>query len=148
KILTLQVCLFILFLWNPANISAETKKKHQNFDQTIQNNTENMLTQGREVFRFDTFGDEAFWGDALQLHRAIEGSNFGGVGSGLSPKAALTLGLKVDVDQLSNSLQDQLKKGQVNLDDPASTLLLLKQNAVVGLTGFFNKNGSLQSVGI
>ena len=48
-----------------------------------------MIEEGMNTFRFDTFGDEAFWGDALQLHRAIAGSQFGGVGPGLSPRAAL-----------------------------------------------------------
>jgi hypothetical protein len=108
-----------------------------------------MVAKGRQIFRFDTFGDEAFWGDTLQLHKAIEGKKFGGVGDGVSPKAALALGLKVDVDALPKSLIDQLKKGQVNLDDPGVTLTLLKLKAVVGVTGFFNNNQqSLKSIGI
>ncbi len=82
--------------------------------------------------------DEAFWGDQLQLHRAIEGANLGGVGPGVSPRTALAVGLKVDVDALPSDLVDELKKGQVDLDDPATTLALLKLKAVVGLTGFFN----------
>jgi len=107
-----------------------------------------MMAEGRQTFRFDTFGDEAFWGDTLQLHLAIEGANFGGVGAGLSPETALSLGLKVDVEMLSSAIIDQLKKNQLNLSDPAVTLLLLKRNAVVGLTGFSNSNGSLRCVGI
>src|SRR5215204_6206454 len=67
------------------------------FDRQIERHADDMLDEGRETFRFDTFGDEAFWGDTLKLHQAIEGSRFGGVGDGLSPKAALGLGLKVDV---------------------------------------------------
>jgi hypothetical protein len=118
------------------------------FDQVIKDNSKSMMADGRQTFRFDTFGDEAFWGDTLQLHQAIEGANFGGVGAGLSPKVALKLGLKVDVDKLSSTIIVQLKNNQVNLDDPAVTLLLLKRNAVVGLSGFFNSNGSLRSVGI
>ena len=58
------------------------------------------------------------------------------------------MGLKVDVEALPRDLLNALKKGQVNLDDPATTLALLKLNAVVGLTGFFNTNGSLKSIGI
>jgi len=50
------------------------------------------IEEGRQTFRFDTFGDEAFWGDALHLHRAIEGTKFGGVGPGVSPAIALALG--------------------------------------------------------
>lgn len=107
-----------------------------------------MFDQGRNVFRFATFDDESFWGDTLKLHQAIEGTKFGGVGPGLSPGAALAVGLTVDVDALPESLIEQLKQGKVNLDDPAVTLALLKLNSVVGVTGFFNPDGSLKSVGI
>src|SRR5262245_61658364 len=77
-------------------------------------NGEAMITEGREIFRFDTYGDEAFWGDTLLLHQAIEGAQFGGVGSGLAPSNALALGLKVDVEALPAKLVSQLKKGKVN----------------------------------
>jgi mono/diheme cytochrome c family protein len=114
----------------------------------ILDNAQAMIAEGRQTFRFDTFGDEAFWGDQLQLHRAIEGANLGGVGPGVSPRTALGVGLKVDADALPSDLVDKLKKGQVNLDDPATTLALLRINAVVGLTGFFNQQGTLRAVGI
>jgi hypothetical protein len=117
-------------------------------DATIANAAE-LVGQGRRIFRFDTFGDETFWGDMLQLHLAIEGARFGGVGPGLSPKDVLSLGLKVDVNALPRPLLNRLARGQVNLDDPAVTLQLLKLDAVVGLTGFFNSSGTtLNSVGI
>jgi hypothetical protein len=115
---------------------------------TAQNAAIDLVSQGQEIFRFDTFGDQAFWGDMLRLHQAIEGASLGGVGPGLSPKGALALGLKVDVDALPNPLLDQLRRGEVNLNDPAVTLQLLKLNAVVGLTGFFNSSGRLKSIGI
>ena len=118
------------------------------FDMEIQRNAQAMMEEGKETFRFDTFGDEAFWGDALQLHRAIAGEKHGGVGAGVSPKTALAVGLKVDVDALPAALQAELKGGKVNLDDPATTLALLKLNAVVGVTGRFNTDGSLKSMGI
>lgn len=111
-------------------------------------NAQRMLEEGKRTFRFDTFGDEAFWSDALQVHRAIAGEKLGGVGPGVSPKAALAVGLKVDSDALPESLVSQLKSGQVNLDDPATTLALLKLDAVVGLKGSFKSDGGLQSVGI
>jgi len=107
-----------------------------------------MLRQGREIFRFDTFGDEAFWGDLLKLHQAIEGAKLGGVGPGLSPAAALGLGLKVDVDALPKSLIAQLKAGKVNLNDPTVTVALLHLNAVIGVTGKVDHRGKLQTVGI
>ncbi len=106
------------------------------------------LTNGRQTFRFDTFGDEAFWGDALKLHQAIEGSAHGGVGPGVSPKTALSVGLKVDADVIPADVATGIKNGSVNLDDPATTLALLKLNAVVGVTGFFNSDGTLKSMGI
>lgn len=109
---------------------------------------EQKLKEGRHVFRFDTFGDQAFWGNTLKLHQAIEGSKFGGVGPGVSPNTALAVGLKVDVDALPASLIEALKNGQVDLNDPAATLALLKLNSVVGVTGFFKPNGSLRSIGI
>jgi mono/diheme cytochrome c family protein len=111
-------------------------------------NAQQMFLEGQETFRFDTFGDESFWGDQLRLHEAIEGEAFGGVGPGVSPATALAVGLKVDVDALPRKLVEQLKRGEVDLNDPAVTLALLKLNAVVGVTGFFNEDGSLASMGI
>jgi cytochrome c5 len=111
-------------------------------------NAQRMLAEGKQTSRFDTFGDEAFWTDALQLHRAIEGASLGGVGPGVRPATALAVGLKVDADALPQSLISQLKKGRVNLNDPATTLALLKLNAVVGVKGTLKADGSLQSVGI
>jgi hypothetical protein len=107
-----------------------------------------MVNDGKQTFRFDTFGDEVFWGDTLHLHQAIEGANLGGVGPGVSPSTALAVGLKVDVEALPPALIAALKQGKVNLADPATTLALLKLNSVVGLTGFFNSQGSLRSIGI
>ena len=108
-----------------------------------------LFEQGKEIFRFDTFGDEDFWGGTLQLHKAVEGASLGGVGPGVSPRAALTVaGLKVDVDALPGNLQADLQHGRVNLDSPATTLALLKLNAVVGVKGFFDTGGSLSSIGI
>ena len=107
-----------------------------------------MIDAGRQTFRYDTFGDEAFWGDTVHLHAAIEGAGLGGVGAGVSPATALAVGLKVDQDALPASLGAAIKNGKVNLDDPATTLALLKLNAVVGVTGFFNDQGTLRSMGI
>ena len=59
----------------------------------LKKNFRETLDQGRQVFRFDTFGDESFGGDQLRLHQSIEDTRFGGVGRGLSPKTALAAGL-------------------------------------------------------
>jgi hypothetical protein len=119
-----------------------------NFDSQITNNAQKMMEDGRRIFRFDTFGDEAFWTDKLKLHQAIQGSKFGGVGPGVSPKTALSVGLKVDMDVLPESLVQQIKAGKVDLNDPATTLALIKLNAVVGVQGTFTQNGRLKSVGL
>jgi hypothetical protein len=107
-----------------------------------------LVEQGKQTFRFDTFGDQAFWGDTLHLNQAIAGAQNGGVGPGVSPKTALAVGLKVDVDALPEAVQKAIAAGQVNLDDPAVTLTLLKLNSVVGVKGIFDAAGKLSSVGI
>src|SRR5215204_2157838 len=112
-------------------------------------NADRLLAEGMQTFRYDTFGSEEFWGDKVKLHEAIQGAKFGGMGSGLSPKQALELGLKVDMDAVPKNVAAAMKAGKVDLNDPANTLLLLKANAVVGVTGFFNRDGkSLRAVGI
>jgi len=107
-----------------------------------------LYVQGQKIFRYDTFGDESFWGGALQLHKAIEGKKLGGVGSGVSPKTALSVGLKVDAAKIPGSVATAIKAGKVDLNSPKTTLALLKLNAVVGVKGIFNKNGSLKSMGL
>jgi hypothetical protein len=116
-------------------------------DPVIAQNADAMLEQGRHTFRYDTFGDEAFWGDILRLHDVIQGERFGGVGPGVSPRTALAVGLKVDADALNKSTLQAIQAGRVNLDDPAVTLELLRQNAVVGVTGIF-AGDRLKSMGI
>src|SRR5919199_188045 len=114
-----------------------------------QANADRLFQQGRQVFRFDTFGDEAVWGGVLGLHKAIAGAKNGGVGPGISPKRALALGLKVDATAIPPEIASAIKAGKVNLDDPAVTVTLLKLNAVVGLKGFFDSGGKhLTSLGI
>jgi hypothetical protein len=113
----------------------------------VSSNASRMMDEGRRAFRYDTFGDEAFWGDTLKLHNAIAGAQHGGVGPGVSPKTALSVGLKVDMDAVPAAVAAGIRAGTVNLDDPANTLALLKANAVVGVTGRFNGD-RLQSIGI
>jgi mono/diheme cytochrome c family protein len=123
-------------------------QREQGFDRQINENAQRMMEQGKQIFRFDTFGDEAFWTDKLKLHQAIEGAKLGGVGPGVSPKAALSVGLKVDMDALPADLVAKVKSGGVNLDDPATTLALIKLDAVLGVKGTFNGDGSLKAVGL
>ena len=127
---------------------APTRPGSASYENAVQQNAQRMLEEGKRIFRYDTFGDEAFWGDQLKLHQAIVGQKLGGVGAGLSPKMALSLGLKVDAEALPADLVAAIKAGKVNLDDPASTVALLKANAVVGVTGILNPDGSAKSVGV
>ena len=107
-----------------------------------------QFRDGRDVFRYATFGDEDFWGGTLGLDEAIAGQANGGFGTGVSPRTALAVGLKVDVESLPRSVIRALQRGKVDLDDPAVTIGLLRADAVVGLTGFFDNKGRLSSVGI
>jgi len=109
---------------------------------------DNLAEQGRQTFRFDTFGDEDFWGGTLRLHEAIEGAAHGGKGPGVSPATALAVGLKVDVDALPLTVRNAIAAGQVDLTSPDTTLALLDLDAVVGVTGLKDGNGGLKSIGI
>src|SRR6188768_614905 len=111
-------------------------------------NAVRQVREGRDIFRYSTFGDEAFWGDGIGLHLALAGADNGGVGPGVSPATALAVGLKVDVDALPWQLQKAIARGKVDLDDPKTTLQLLKLDAVIGVTGFFDDKGKLSSMGI
>jgi hypothetical protein len=117
------------------------------YDRQIHDHAARMLKEGQQIFRFDTFGSEEFWGGKLGLHEAVAGEKLGGVGKGVSPKAALALGLKVDAEALPADLVAKIKANEVDLDDPATTAALLKLNAVVGLTGFFERD-ELRTMGI
>ena len=145
------VLLAAQLLWRSGDLRAANPdgagKAVTPIDAQVALNALHSFHNGRQIFRYDTFGDEAFWGDTIALHQAIQGERFGGVGHGLSPRAALDVGLKVDVDALPPALRESLRNGQVDLDDPANTLALLKANAVVGVTGIFNGD-RLRSIGV
>jgi hypothetical protein len=146
-VLAAALTMLVLALVTISPFAARVMAGPNSTDPVIED-AQKMISEGRQTFRFDTFGDEEFWGAQLKLHQALEGTKFGGVGTGLSPNMALQLGLKVDAEVLPESLGSQIKAKQLNLDDPANTLALLKLNAVIGVTGFFNADGSLKSVGI
>jgi hypothetical protein len=144
----LVALLIGIFLLTAGGFSKETQRTTTSASQSVQGEADQVIERGKEVFRFDTFGDESFWGDTLQLHKAIEGAKLGGVGPGVSPRTALAVGLKVDMDALPQALVAALKEGKVDLDDPATTIALLKLDAVVGVKAFVNNRGSLDSIGI
>ncbi len=117
------------------------------FNDDIEKNMKEMFDKGKAVFRFDTFGDEVFWTDQLQIHKAIADEKHGGIGKGLSPKQALDAGLKVDLAVLPKFLRRKIKEGKF-LDDPWVTLQLIKINAVLGVVGKFDGKGNLKSIGL
>lgn len=86
-----------------------------------------VLSEGKQIFRFDTFGDEKFWTDTARMHEVVQSS--------VSPALALKVGLKVDADAIPPAVAQAIKAGQVDLNSPATTVTLLKLNAVVGLQG-------------
>jgi hypothetical protein len=147
KLRTTLIFVLTVFIF----VALYTEEKHRQAltaaDAAISTHGELLVQQGRQIFRYDTFGDQDYWG-LLGLHQAIEGASLGGVGPGVSPATALAVGLKVDQDALPPALTQQIRAGRVNLNAPVVTLALLKLNAVVGLTGFFKRDGTLQSVGI
>lgn len=147
--LILLLILVVAVLVGAIRAQAQQRPKDlQGFDAQISSNAQQMFEEGRRIFRFETFGDEVYWSDTLKLHRAIAGAKNGGVGPGLSPKAALAAGLKVDMDALPADLVAKVKKGEVNLDDPAATLALIKLDSVLGVKGTFNPDGSLKAIGL
>src|SRR5690242_18221429 len=91
-----------------------------------------LVAQGKQTFRFDTFGDETRWTDALHMDQVV---------ATVDPTTALSVGLKVDSDALPASVVAGIKDGSVSLTDPATTVALLKLDAVLGV------KGTVQSVG-
>ena len=94
-----------------------------------------LITEGQRVFRFDTFGDEQVWTDKLRLHEVVEKS--------VDPSTALAVGLKVDSEALPPGLLDK-----VDLKSPATTVALLKMNAVVGLQATVDANNHITRLGV
>ena len=101
------------------------------------------LVNGEGIFRYDTFGDEQFWTDTLHLERVVQ--------QAVDPTTALAVGLKVDMDALPPALVESIQQGKVDFRSPATTLALLKLNAVVGVRGqvqAVNGKDSLTRIGI
>src|SRR5262245_30805669 len=132
---------------NPAALAQQAPR--QSFQDKIERNAKEMLEEGKKIFRFDTFGSEDFWGGKLRLHEAIAGDKQGGVGPGVTARQALQVGLKVDVGALPKILVEAIKGGSVDLDNVDTTLELLRANAVIGVTGIFDKQSKrMTAIGI
>lgn len=128
--------------------AVEAEKTRADFDNRVEQYSQKMLNDGRETFRYDSFGSEDFWGGGLKLHEAILGEKQGGVGPGLSPRQALQAGLKVDAGKLPKILVEAIKGGAVSLDNPETTLELLRAGSVVGVKGVFDDQKRMTSIGI
>jgi hypothetical protein len=126
---------------------AAARASGSNYQADVEEFARRQFEQGRKVFRDETFGSAEFWSGALRLDKALLGQKLGGTGPGLSPRAALALGLKVDASRVPEQVASGIKDGRVNLDDPASTVVLLKANAVIGVHAFF-EDEKLASIGI
>jgi hypothetical protein len=111
-------CLVIVtaFIYTGCHVNDAATKKIPTSE--ITTNADKMLTEGKQIFRFETFGDEIFWTDALQLDKAIIGEKKGGVVTGLSPKAALAAGLKVDMDAIPPDVATAIKAGKIQVQIP------------------------------
>lgn len=94
---------------------------------------------GRQIFRFDTFRDDQLWTDTLRMHEAI---------ASVSPAMALGVGLKVDVEALPRAIVAALGSGDVDLNDPAVTIQLLRHHAVVGVVARVDRAGRVTRLGI
>lgn len=118
-------------------LKARPNPHESQFLGSAESNAKELIDEGRQIFRFDTYGDEAFWTGQLHIEQAV---------TTVTPRTALGLGLKVDSEALSPSVVEAIKHGRINLNDPAVTLELIKQNAVLGVVGTV-KNNTLEKVG-
>jgi hypothetical protein len=97
------------------------------------------IAAGKSTFRFDTFGDEKFWTDTLHMNSVVQT---------VDPATALSVGLKVDADTLPPAVLAAIQAGQVDLHDPANTVLLLKLGAVVGVKATVDANNNITRFGV
>jgi cytochrome c553 len=134
---TKRVWLIALLVLAAAPSAADRPKKKRGDAELLAAGV--RISAGRETFRYDTFGSEAFWGGQLRLHEAI---------GQLSPRQLLGLGIKVDAESLPRDVLAKLRNGQIDLDDPASTGVLLRANAAIGVKAFFDESGRATSIGI
>jgi cytochrome c5 len=140
KTLTVLLAIAVLAACASSTSTQPPIQTESHLPPVVKPNDTAEVEAGRHVFRFDTFGDERFWTDTAQLNQVIQNV--------VSPKVALSVGLKVDADALPQSLIAALQAGKVDLNSPATTVALIKLNAVVGVIGKVDGHGKLRSVGI
>jgi hypothetical protein len=132
--------IFLALLASAILLPASAQMGGRETDKAASELAKGSLEEGRDIFRFDTFGDEQLWTDTLRMQNAIKN---------LSPRTALSVGLKVDSGALPPELIEAIQAGEVNLDDPAVTIELLELNAIVGVIGkVVGPNDTLKTIGI
>ena len=152
KLLSLLIILNTLISCTKTETITETKTEIVN-DTIIETRTDTLtlhldpalVAEGKQIFRYDTFGDEVFWSGILHIDKAILGEANGGYGDGVSPATALGVGLKVDSEALPAEVVAAIQAGEVDLNDPATTIALLQLNAVVGVKGTFDEDGNIMN---
>src|SRR5688572_21738544 len=125
----------VLGACGPANPSSETTPPPAAADTRPQEASAGDVAEGQRVFRFETFGDEQLWTDTLRLHEVVE--------KNVDPMTALKVGLKVDADALPAGILEK-----VDLRSPATTVALLKMNAVVGLQATVDADNRITRLGV
>jgi cytochrome c553 len=147
RVVTIVALLFVCIV-----VLTQCTKLFEEFrgkgNQGNENESGDLISQGKQTFRYDAFGDEDFWSGLLHIDKAIAGEKNGGFGQGVNPKTALAVGLKVDVDALPPEIQNAILNGSIDLNDPATTIALIRLNAVLGIKGNFDAAGKMQSMGI
>jgi hypothetical protein len=111
----------------PGNAGDKTDATPSGAGQATDDLSPQTLAEGKQIFRFETFGDEQFWTDTARMHELVQ--------TAVSPATALKVGLKVDAEAIPADVAQAIKDGKVDLNSPATTVTLLKLNAVVGLKG-------------
>src|SRR5262245_2191766 len=96
-----------------------------------------LVAQGKQTFRFDTFGDETKWTDALHMEQVV---------NAVDPTTALAVGLKVDSEALPAEVVQGIQNHTISLTDPATTVALVKLNAVIGVKGTVENVGGKDTV--
>src|SRR4051794_2387502 len=130
------------------NVSAQSQTEKNAQPPNSTEHGRDLVSQGRQIFRFDDFGDNAFWSGALQLDKAIAGRANGGVGPGGGPKTALSAGPKVAANALPAPGPRPLKAGKADPASPPPPPALIKLNAVGGVKPHLSRRGRLTSVGL
>jgi mono/diheme cytochrome c family protein len=131
---------FALFATACSSSSTSSGAVEANLPPITESSVKSQVPAGRHVFRFDTFGDERFWTDTAHLNEVIQNA--------VSPKVAFSVGLKIDADALPRDVIAAIQAGKIDLNSPATTVALIKLNAVIGVIGKVDSHNNLRSVGI